>query len=152
MKSFRLLVIEDSPSDVRLLREALSDSGGTVHLAIARDGAEASEYLRQAEAGLKGRPDLVLLDLNLPGKSGREILKEMKASPTLKQIPIVVMTSSRAPDDIHSAYSLNANCYVAKPGSLTEYVNVVRAIENFWFMAATLPENLALGQSVLRSL
>jgi chemotaxis family two-component system response regulator Rcp1 len=141
MRSFRILLVEDSASDARLFREALQEVGVTVHLVIVRDGMEATDYFRQADAGLKGRPDLVVLDWNLPRKSGSEVLKEIKASPTLKPIPVIVMTSSDAADDIRVAYSLNANAYVTKPNSLMEYINVARSIEDFWFMTAILPEN-----------
>ena len=111
-----------------------------VQLLVARDGVEATEHLKQSEYGRAVRPDLVLLDLNLPRKDGKEVLAEVKASPSLKQIPVLVMTSSRSDEDIAEAYSLNANCYITKPGDLQEYVHVVRAIEEFWFLTATLPD------------
>lgn len=140
MKSLKILLVEDSPSDVRLIREALKETPVPVQIAVARDGVEAMEHLHRSEAEGLNRPDLILLDLNLPRKNGREVLAEVKASPELKQIPVLVMTSSRADEDIAQAYSLNANCYITKPGDLQEYVNVVRAIEDFWFLTATLPE------------
>lgn len=140
MKSLKILLVEDSPSDIRLIREALKETPVPVQITVARDGIEAMDYLRQTEAGLANRPDLMLLDLNLPRKNGREVLAEVKGSPTLKQIPVLVMTSSRSDEDISEAYSLNANCYIAKPGDLKEYVEVVRAIEEFWFLTATLPD------------
>ena len=141
MKSFRVLLVEDSLSDIRLFREALKESGGSILLTVVQDGLQATDYLNQAEVLLKPRPDLVLLDWNLPLKEGREVLREIKGSPVLKQIPVLVMTSSVAPDDISSAYSLNANCYLAKPGTLDEYINMVKSIEEFWFRTAVLPEN-----------
>ena len=98
------------------------------------------EYLHQSELGLVNRPDIILLDLNLPRKNGREVLAEVKASPRLKQIPVLIMTSSKADEDIKQAYNLNANCYIAKPANLQDYVDVVRSIENFWFSTATLPD------------
>ena len=140
MKPLKILLVEDSPSDVRLIREALKDATVPVQITVARDGVEASEHLRRAEAGQATRPDLVLLDLNLPRKNGKEVLAEIKATPNLKQIPVLVMTSSRSDEDIAQAYSLNANCYITKPGDLHEYVHVVRAIEEFWFLTATLPD------------
>lgn len=149
MKPLEILIVEDSPSDVRLMREALKDSPVRVRITVARDGLEAMDYLHQAEIGLVSRPDLVLLDLNLPGKNGREVLAEVKSSPELKQIPVLVMTSSRADEDIEQAYRLNANCYITKPGDLTEYVNVVRAIEDFWFLTATLPDGFHPAQMAL---
>src|SRR5581483_2726933 len=140
MRSLKILLVEDSPSDVRLIREALKETPLPVQISVARDGVEAMEHLHRAELGSVGRPDLILLDLNLPRKNGREVLAEVKASPQLRQIPVLVMTSSRADEDISQAYSLNANCYITKPGDLQEYVNVIRAIEDFWFLTATLPE------------
>ncbi|MBV9156158.1 MAG: response regulator [Acidobacteriaceae bacterium] len=146
MKSLRILLVEDSPSDVRLIREALKETAVPVQISVARDGVEAMDYLHQAEVGLANRPDLVLLDLNLPRKNGREVLSEVKASPILKQIPVLVMTSSRADEDIFQAYALNANCYITKPADLQEYVHVVRAIEDFWFLTATLPDSFRASQ------
>ncbi len=141
MKRLEILLVEDSPSDVRLIQEALKETPANVHITLARDGVEAMEHLRRSELGSVTRPDLVLLDLNLPRKNGREVLAEIKSSPALKSIPVLVMTSSRADEDVSDAYSLNANCYITKPSDLNEYVSVVRAIEGFWFLTATLPES-----------
>jgi CheY-like chemotaxis protein len=141
-RSVRILLVEDSPSDVRLIREALKDAPVPIQLTIARDGIEATEYLQQSESGVVSRPDLILLDLNLPRKNGREVLAEVKSSPTLKQIPILVMTSSRSDEDISQVYALNANCFITKPGDLDEYQSVVKSIENFWFLTASLPDSL----------
>jgi chemotaxis family two-component system response regulator Rcp1 len=140
MESLNILLVEDSPSDVRLVREALKENSMPVHMTVAHDGVEAMDYLHQAESGTVDRPDLVLLDLNLPRKNGREVLAEVKGSPTLRQIPVVVMTSSRADEDVQQAYLLNANCYITKPANLPEYVKVIASLENFWFMTATLPD------------
>jgi two-component system, chemotaxis family, response regulator Rcp1 len=140
MNSLRILLVEDSPSDVRLIKEVLKQAPLEVQVALARDGVEAMDYLRQSEVGLVNRPDIILLDLNLPRKNGREVLAEVKTAPNLKQIPVLVMTTSKAEDDIAQAYNLNANCYIAKPADLQEYVEVVRAIENFWLRTATLPD------------
>jgi two-component system, chemotaxis family, response regulator Rcp1 len=142
MKTVKILVVEDSPSDVRLVREALKEASLPVQITVARDGVEAMEYLQAAQEGLTSRPDLILLDLNLPRKNGQEVLAEVKADPHLKQIPILVMTSSRADEDVLLAYSLNANCYITKPVDLSEYIHMVRAIEDFWFFTATLPESV----------
>lgn len=139
-RSLRILLVEDSPSDVRLIREALKDTPVPVNLTIARDGVEATDLLHQTEKGLFSRPDLILLDLNLPRKNGREVLAEVKSSPNLRQIPVLVMTSSRNDDDVSDVYALNANCFITKPGDLDEYQNVVKAIEDFWFVTATLPD------------
>ncbi len=139
MKRLEILLVEDSPSDVRLIQEALKETPANLQITVAEDGIEAMDYLHKSVSGAVPRPDLVLLDLNLPRKNGREVLAELKASPELRQIPVLVMTSSRADEDISDAYSLNANCYIAKPSDLNDYVNVVRAIEGFWFLTATLP-------------
>ena len=143
MRSMKILLVEDSPSDVRLTREALKDSPVPVQIVVARDGVEALDYLHEAKIGLEDRPDLVLLDLNLPRKNGREVLAEVKSSPALKQIPVLVLTSSTSEEDISEAYSLNANCYITKPGNLSEYINVLKAVEDFWLFTATLPESFA---------
>jgi chemotaxis family two-component system response regulator Rcp1 len=140
MRDLRILVIEDSPSDVRLIREALKDTPVPVRLSVARDGVEGLNFLHSSEHDAAERPDLVLLDLNLPKKNGCEVLAEMKSDPSLKQIPVLVMTSSKADDDISKVYALNANCYITKPSDLNEYIDVVRAIEGFWFVTATLPQ------------
>lgn len=139
-RSLQILVVEDSPSDVRLIKEALKDTGVAVDITVAKDGVEALEMLHEVETGARDRPDLVLLDLNLPRKNGREVLSEVKSSPTLKAIPVLVMTSSQADEDVVQAYTLNANCYITKPGDLNEYMSVIRAIEDFWFFTAKLPE------------
>lgn len=140
LKFFRILLVEDSPSDVRLVREALKETSLPVQLAVARDGVEALNYLRDAEMGVAASPDLILLDLNLPRKNGREVLTEVKSSSKWRQIPVLVMTSSRSDDDIQQAYSLNANSYITKPDDLNGYIDVVRTIKEFWFLTATLPD------------
>lgn len=147
MKRLEILLVEDSPSDVRLIREVLGETALNVEITVARDGVEAMDYLHRSERELVTRPDLILLDLNLPRKNGREVLAEVKATPKLKQIPVLVMTSSRAEEDVTQAYALNANCYITKPGDLTEYVKVVRAIEDFWFFTAVLPDSLSVTGS-----
>lgn len=142
MRALSILLVEDSPSDVRLIREALKETPLQVDITVKRDGVEAMDHLHQVEQGLQSRPGLVLLDLNLPKKNGREVLAEVKSSPNLKQIPVLVMTSSRADEDVIEAYALNANCYITKPIDLNEYLTVVRAIEDFWFTSATLPDTV----------
>ena len=138
MKSLNILLVEDSPSDIRLIREALKETPVPVEITVAYDGVEAMAMLHDSERGGTMRPDLVLLDLNLPRKNGREVLGEIKSDPHLKQIPVLVMTSSRLDEDVTQAYALNANCYITKAGDLTEYISVVRAIEDFWFLTAAL--------------
>lgn len=139
-KILRMLVIEDSPSDVRLLQEAIKENNIRCEMAVACDGVQGLSHLREVSDGKLDRPDLIILDLNLPLKNGREVLAEIKTSPKLKQIPVLVMTSSRSDDDVNEAYTLNANCFISKPYNLEEYVEILRSIEEFWFHTATLPE------------
>ena len=139
-RAIEVLLVEDNPGDVRLTQEALKDGRVMVNLTVAADGVEAMEVLRRiAPSGPQPRPDLILLDLNLPKKSGREVLEEIKADDDLKRIPVIVMTTSKAEQDIHKAYNLNANCYVTKPVDLDEFLNVLRSIEDFWLTIVTLP-------------
>lgn len=136
-----VLLVEDNPGDVRLTQEAFKDGRVFVNLTVAMDGVEAIDILRhKGEHNNKPRPDLILLDLNLPKKNGREVLEEIKADDDLKRIPVIVMTTSKAEQDIHRAYNLNANCYVTKPVDLDEFLNVVKSIEDFWLTIVTLPQ------------
>jgi chemotaxis family two-component system response regulator Rcp1 len=139
-KSLRMLVIEDSPSDIRLLQEAVKENGIHCEMAVARDGMQGLAYLQKVSQGSAARPDLIILDLNLPLKNGREVLSEIKTAPDLKQIPVVVMTSSQADEDVNEAYTLNANCFITKPYSLDDYVEILRSIDDFWAHTATLPD------------
>jgi two-component system, chemotaxis family, response regulator Rcp1 len=135
-----VLLVEDNPGDVRLTQEALKDGRVMVNLTVAADGVEAMDVLkRRGIHSSKARPDLILLDLNLPRKNGREVLEEIKADDELKRIPVIVMTTSKAEQDIHKVYNLNANCYITKPVDLDEFLNVVRSIEDFWLTIVTLP-------------
>jgi CheY-like chemotaxis protein len=137
-----VLLVEDSPSDVRLTREALKAGNVTVNLNVVRDGIEAMDYLRRRNSYKNSpTPDLILLDLNLPRKNGREVLEEIKADPELRRIPVLIMTTSHADQDINRAYSLNANCYITKPMELDEFLRIVKSIEDFWFKTATLPKS-----------
>jgi two-component system, chemotaxis family, response regulator Rcp1 len=139
-KPVELLLVEDNPGDVRLTQEALKESVTNVNLNVAKDGVEALDFLHHKDPfGNAPRPDLILLDLNLPRKSGREVLSQIKADPNLKRIPVLVMTTSRADQDIQRAYELNANCYITKPTDLDDFLRTVRAIEEFWLNTATLP-------------
>lgn len=136
-----VLLVEDNPGDVRLTQEALKDGRVMVNLTVAADGVEALEILRRTGAfSGRARPDLILLDLNLPRKNGREVLEEIKADEELKRIPVIVMTTSKAEQDVYKAYNLNANCYVTKPVDLDDFLNVVRSIEDFWLTIVTLPQ------------
>lgn len=140
-RAVEVLLVEDNPGDVRLTQEALKDGRVLVNLTVAADGVEALEILhRRGPHADKARPDLILLDLNLPKKNGREVLEAIKADDDLKPIPVIVMTTSKAEQDIHRAYHLNANCYVTKPVDLDEFLNVVRSIEDFWLTIVTLPQ------------
>ena len=135
-----ILLVEDSPSDVRLLREALNEADGDHRLHVAKDGVAAMAYLRRGPgATALGRPSLILLDLNLPRKSGREVLAEVKDDPDLRAIPVVVLTSSQAEEDVKAAYDLHANCYVIKPADLDTYFDAIRMIDHFWLHTAQLP-------------
>jgi chemotaxis family two-component system response regulator Rcp1 len=135
-----ILLVEDNPGDVRLTREALREGKVRNNLSVAADGVEAIAFLRkEGEHAGAVRPDLILLDLNLPRKDGREVLEEIKADPSLRHIPVVVLTSSQAEEDIVRAYDLHANCYVTKPVDLDQFIRVVESIEDFWFTIVKLP-------------
>jgi chemotaxis family two-component system response regulator Rcp1 len=135
-----ILVIEDNPGDVQLIIEALQEAKLANHLHSVGDGLEAMAFLRHEVPYQDApRPDLILLDLNLPKKDGRQVLEEIKDDPELRQIPIVILTTSRADADILRAYHLHANCYVTKPVDFTQFIEVVQAIDHFWFAIVTLP-------------
>jgi CheY-like chemotaxis protein len=139
-----ILLVEDSPSDVLMTREALHMAKVLNNLHVTEDGVEAMAYLRQEGKYADAvRPHLILLDLNLPKKSGHEVLKEIKSDPVLKVIPVVVLTTSKAEVDVLHAYGLHANCYITKPVDFGNFATVVRTIENFWFAVVTLPEEEA---------
>lgn len=139
-RSIEVLLVEDNPGDVRLTREALREGKVRNNLHVAPDGVEALAFLRrEGHYANAVRPDLVLLDLNLPRKDGREVLEEMKGDPALRNIPVVVLTSSQAEQDILKAYNLHANCYVTKPVDLDQFITVVKSIESFWFTIVKLP-------------
>lgn len=134
------LLVEDNPGDVRLTREALSESKLRNNLSVVGDGVEAMAFLRrEGKYAGAARPDLVLLDLNLPKKSGREVLAEIKADESLRRIPVVVITSSEAEQDIFATYNLHVNCYVTKPVDLDQFIKVVRSISTFWLTIVKLP-------------
>ncbi|HET8546920.1 MAG TPA: response regulator [Bryobacteraceae bacterium] len=137
-----VLLVEDNPGDVRLTQEALKEGRVMVNLTVAVDGVEAMDILnRNGPYKDKRHPDLILLDLNLPKKNGREVLLEIKADAELRRIPVIVMTTSKAEQDVHRAYNLNANCYITKPVDLDEFLHVVRSIEDFWLTIVTLPKH-----------
>jgi chemotaxis family two-component system response regulator Rcp1 len=138
--SFEILLVEDSPGDVRLTREALRDAKMHINLNVARDGIEAMAFLkREGALSHAPRPSLILLDLNLPKKDGRAVLEEIKNSPDLKSIPIVILTTSLSDEDVLRSYNLHANCYITKPVDLDGFLKVVKSIDNFWLSIVTLP-------------
>lgn len=135
-----ILLVEDNPGDVRLAKEALKESKLLNKLYQVEDGIKAMAFLRQeGEYSDVPRPDLVLLDLNLPRKNGGEVLAEIKMDETLKRIPVVILTVSRAEEDVLKSYNLHANCYISKPFDMEQFVKVVKSIEDFWFSIVKLP-------------
>jgi two-component system, chemotaxis family, response regulator Rcp1 len=135
-----ILLVEDNPGDVELTREGLESAKVNNHLSVVMDGMEALAFLRrEGQYASAPRPDLILLDLNLPKKDGREVLAEIKADEHLRVIPLVVLTTSKADEDILKSYKLNANCYITKPVDFASFVQIVRAIDSFWFTVVVLP-------------
>ena len=135
-----LLLIEDNPSDIRLLTEVFKEAGVPTVMSVARDGEEAMMFLRRrGRFASAPRPALIVLDLNLPRKDGREVLAEIKQDPDLRSIPVVVLTTSSAQQDIQKSYDLHANCYIVKPMGLEEFAQIVRSIQDFWLSVISLP-------------
>jgi two-component system, chemotaxis family, response regulator Rcp1 len=135
-----ILLIEDNRADIRLIQEALKATGGMYQITVARDGMEAMTYLQSlGDQGAPLPPDLILLDLNMPKKDGREVLAEIKADPGLRHIPVIVLTTSRNEEDICNSYDLHVNCYISKSRNLNELFKIVRGIEEFWLETVTLP-------------
>ncbi len=135
-----ILLVEDNPGDVRLTQEVLEETQVANNLHIAWDGVEALDFLKQTgEFADVPRPDLILLDLNLPKMDGRELLERIKSDDKLKHIPVLVLTTSEAEEDILKAYNLHANCYIVKPLDLDKFIEIIQAIENFWLKIAELP-------------
>ncbi|MBI5418678.1 MAG: response regulator [Deltaproteobacteria bacterium] len=136
----RILLVEDNPGDVRLTREALREGRVRNHLFSVGDGVEAMAFLRGGGKHKNApRPDLILLDLNLPKKDGREVLAEVKANEHLRRIPVVVLTTSKSEEDIVRSYDLHANCYITKPVDLEKFIAVVKKVDDFWFEVVKLP-------------
>lgn len=137
------LLAEDNPGDVRLTKEALRESKISNNLNVVPDGVEAMAFLRREGKYFDApRPDVILLDLNLPKKDGREVLAEVKADPNLRLIPVVIITSSEAEQDVLKTYELHANCYVTKPVDLEQFIKVIQSIETFWLTIVTLPSSV----------
>lgn len=140
LRMIDILMVEDNPGDVRLTREALKGAKVLHELNVVTDGEAALDYLfKRAPYEDATRPDLILLDLNLPRKDGREVLTAIKADRLLKSIPVVILTTSQAEEDVLRAYSLSANCYVTKPVDFDQFTRIVQAIEDFWMTIVTLP-------------
>jgi chemotaxis family two-component system response regulator Rcp1 len=139
-KFIHILLVEDNPGDIRLTREALAQTRTPIQLHVATDGVEAIDFLRgAAQFHNAPRPNLILLDLNLPRKNGREVLAEIKKDPALRRIPVVVLTTSMAEDDILGSYDLHANSYITKPVDLATFDEIVRTVEHFWLTIVSLP-------------
>lgn len=139
-KMVEILLIEDNPGDIRLVKEVFKDAKLNNNLQVALDGEEAIKMLRQEGEYFKApRPDLILLDLNLPKKNGREVLREIKEDDKLKCIPVVILTTSNAEEDLIETYKRDANCYITKPVDLDEFIKVVKSIQNFWLEIVKLP-------------
>jgi two-component system, chemotaxis family, response regulator Rcp1 len=139
-RPIEILLVEDNPGDVRLTIEGLREAKVRNNLSVAKDGVEALSFLRrEGQYADSVRPDLILLDLNLPRKDGRQVLSEIKADADLRTIPVVVLTTSRAEQDVLHSYQLQANCYITKPVDLEQFITVVKSIEDFWLTIVTLP-------------
>lgn len=139
-RTIEILLVEDNPGDARLTREAFKEGRLLNNLTVVNDGVEALAYLRQeGQYSNRARPDLVLLDLNLPKKDGREVLEEIKADEKLRMIPVVVLTTSAAQEDVTRAYGSHANCYITKPVDLDQFLRVAQSIESFWLSLVRLP-------------
>lgn len=140
VRIIEILLVEDNPADVRLTREAFKEGHINNRLTVAKDGVEALDYLkRRGQFAGAPRPDMILLDLNLPKKDGREVLAEIKVDERLCGIPVVVLSTSQSEDDVRSSYDLHANCYISKPVDLDHFISVVHSIEKFWLEVAQLP-------------
>ena len=140
VRPIEILMVEDNPGDVRLTREALKDAKVSNKLHVVEDGVAALDFLYRRDGyDTAPRPDLILLDLNLPRKNGREVLEEIKQDEHLKTIPVVILTTSQAEEDVVRAYRLHANCYIAKPVDFAQFNKIVRSIKEFWLSIVTLP-------------
>jgi len=140
-QAIEILLVEDNPGDVRLIIEAMREAKLDNRIHVVEDGVEAMQFLRrEGRFGDAPRPSLILLDLNLPKKDGRTVLAEVKADPALRRIPVVVLTSSQAEEDLLRAYDLHANCYITKPVVMEQFMKVVAQIDDFWVRVVTLPK------------
>ena len=142
IKPIDILLVEDNPGDVRLTREALKEGKVLNSLHAVTNGVDALEFLRHIGQYAKApHPDIILLDLNLPRMDGREVLAEIKTDPNLRRIPVIILTTSQAEEDVINAYDLHANCYIAKPVDLDQFIKVIKSVDEFWFTIVKLPPN-----------
>lgn len=140
-KNINILLVEDNPADVRLMIETLKEGALDTNVGVAHDGVEALNFLKgEVTVGRTPLPDLIILDLNLPRKDGREVLEEIKNDERLRHIPVIILSTSKAEQDILKSYNLHANCYITKPIDLEEFMSVIRSFENFWFNIVELPQ------------
>lgn len=138
--TYNILLVEDNPGDVRLTQEALKECESDIKLSVAKDGDEALDFLyKKGEYAEAPRPDIILLDLNLPKKNGKEVLEDIKQNIDLKTIPVIMLTTSKAVSDIRETYKLHVNCFVAKPLDIEEFIDVIKSIESFWLKLSELP-------------
>jgi CheY-like chemotaxis protein len=142
MRTIRILLVEDNPGDIRLTQEALKSGKILYDLQVVKDGRQAMDFLyKQGPYGNVFTPDLVLLDLNLPIVNGRDVWAEVKSDPNLKQIPVIILTTSSDERDVSDTYAHDANCYITKPFDFDQFINVIKLIDNFWLSIVKLPEN-----------
>lgn len=139
-RPIELFLVEDNPGDIRLAKEMLKEANLRLNLTVAEDGVQAMEYLRMVCSDPQmPKPELIILDLNLPKKDGRTVLMEIKSNEELKRIPVIVLTSSTSAEDVYKVYGEHANCYIAKPVDLDEFARIIKIIEEFWFRTVILP-------------
>jgi chemotaxis family two-component system response regulator Rcp1 len=153
LRPIEVLLVEDNAGDIRLTQEALKESNLLIHLSVVRDGEEAMAFLRRTGVHADAAtPDLILLDLNLPRKDGRQVLQEIKIDENLKRIPVVVLTTSEADSDILTTYGLHANCYITKPVDMDQFIKIVKVLEEFWFTIVKLPSREAALDALARKI
>jgi CheY-like chemotaxis protein len=139
-RPIELFLVEDNPGDIRLAKEMFKEAKMKLNLTVAEDGVQAMDYLKKVCSDPRmAKPELIILDLNLPKKDGREVLAELKTNEELKRIPVIILTSSTSAEDVSKAYGEHANCYIAKPVDLDEFARIIKTIEEFWFRTVILP-------------
>ena len=141
-RTIRILIVDDDPADAEIIQELLEECATALEIHVMHDGIDALEYLRSCiHVPVPGLPDLILLDLNMPRKDGREVLQEIRATEQLQHLPVIVLTTSQEEDEIELVYRLGANCYVSKPAAMADFERLVNAIELFWLQTASLPQS-----------